>query len=259
MFTTSFSIYNLEYFLAILARIGGLLTVAPIYSQKSVPPRVRLFLAVGIAWLVTGVTGFKPLPYTTFLGFTVVLIKELITGLTIGLMATICVATVNMAGQFIDREIGFSMASTFDQINGGQSTVSADMYTYGVMLIMIVSGMHYFVITAVCDSFKVIPVGEVIFDTDGLMKLAVSILTDYFIIAMRICMPVFVAATVLNVVLGILAKASPQLSMFSIGMQLKVLVGLTIVVLTVMYLPNVTQFVYDGMETYVTTVIKTMY
>ncbi len=259
MFTTSFSIYNLEYFLAILARIGGLLNVAPIYSQRSVPPRVRLFLAVGIAWLVVGVNGYKPLPYTTFLGFTVVLVKEILTGLAIGLMASVCVAAINMAGQFIDREIGFSMASTFDQINGGQSTVSADLYTYGVMLIMIVSGMHYFVITAVCDSFKVIPVGDVAFSTDSIYKLVISILTDYFIIAMRICMPVFVAATLLNVVLGILAKASPQLSMFSIGMQLKVLTGLSIIALTVMFLPNVTTFVYEGMEGYVTTFIKTLY
>lgn len=259
MIETSFSIYNFEFFLAVLLRIGGAVYTAPIFSSKSVPLRVRLFLSVALALLVTGRLEYEPLPYTTTIGFTVILIKELITGMSIGMMGSITLAALSMAGQFIDREMGFAMASTFDQINGGQSTITADMYTYMVMLIMVVSGMHYFVLTAVADSFQVIPINAAVFVPDTLYRMVVSVLRDYFIIAMRISMPIFIAATLLNVILGILAKASPQLSMFSIGMQLKVFMGLGILFVTIGFMPDVTNFIYRYMQDFMTNLIKSFY
>lgn len=259
MFETSFSIYNFEFFLAVLLRVGGAVYTAPIFSSKSVPTRVRLFLSVALAMLITGNLEYAPLEYTTTIGFTFILIKELIVGLSIGLLGAMALAALSLAGQFIDREMGFAMASTFDQINGGQSTITADLYTYLVMLIMIVSGMHYFVLTAIADSFDVIPLNGAVFQQDVVYSLVISVLRDYFIIALRISMPIFIAATVLNVILGVLAKASPQLSMFSIGMQLKVFMGLTILFLTIGFLPDVTNFIYTYIKEFIANAIKSMY
>lgn len=259
MIETSFSIYNFEFFLAVLLRIGGAIYTAPIFSSRSVPVRVRLFLSVAMAILVTGNLEYEPLPYTTTIGFTMILIKELVTGMSIGLMGAMALAALSMAGQFIDREMGFAMASTFDQINGGQSTITADMYNYMVMLIMVISGLHYFVLTAVADSFTVIPINGAVFQTDTLYKMVIAVLRDYFIIAMRICMPVFIAATLLNVILGVLAKASPQLSMFSIGMQLKVFMGLGILFLTIGFMPDVTNYIYGYMQDFMTNLVKSFY
>lgn len=259
MFEASFSIYNFEFFLAVLLRIGGAVYTAPIFNSRSVPIRVRLFISVALALLVTGNLEYTPLPYTTTIGFTLVLAKELITGMSIGMMGTMALATLSMAGQFIDREMGFAMASTFDQINGGQSTITADMYSYMVMLIMVISGLHYFVLTAVTDSFGVIPINGAAFHADALYQIVVSVFRDYFIIAMRISMPIFIAATLLNVILGILAKASPQLSMFSIGMQLKVFMGLGILLLTIGFMPDVTNYIYENMKDFMTNLIKSFY
>ena len=259
MIETSFSIYNFEFFLAVLLRIGGTVYAAPVFSSRSVPSRVRLFVSVALALLVTGNLEYAPLPYTTTIGFAVVMIKELITGLTIGMMGTMALATLSMAGQFIDREMGFAMASTFDQINGGQSTITADMYQYMVMLVMVISGMHYFVIRAVVDSFDVIPISGAKFDGNVLYQIVVSVFRDYFIIAMRISMPIFIASILLNVILGILAKAAPQLSMFSIGMQLKVFMGLGILILTIGYMPQMSDFIYENIQTFVTNMVKALY
>ncbi len=240
-------------------RIGGAVYTAPIFSSRSVPSRVRLFLSVSLALLVTGNLEYSPLEYTTTIGFALVLVKELLVGITIGLLGAMCLAALSLAGQFIDREMGFSMASTFDQVNGGQSTITADMYTNLVMLIMVVSGMHYFVLSAVSDSFDVIPVSGAQFDMDSMYTIVLTVLRDYFIIALRISMPVFIAATLLNVILGVLAKASPQLSMFSIGMQLKVFMGLGILFLTIGFLPDVTNYIYSFIQEMIADGIKSMY
>lgn len=259
MFETSFSIYNLEFFLAVLVRIAGAVSTAPVFNSRSVPARVRLFLACSVAMLVVGTLEYEPLRYTTTFGFTAILLKELVTGLSIGLMASVSMAMINMAGQFIDREIGFSMASTFDQVNGGMSTITADFYNYLVMLVMVLSGMHYFILVTLADSFQVIPIGGAMWDGDAVYTLVLELLRDYFIISLRICMPIFLSATLLNVVLGILAKASPQLSMFTIGMQLKVLLGLLVIFLTIAFMPDVTQYVYEAVGDFVSKMIQTMY
>ncbi len=259
MFETSFSIYNLEFFLAVLVRIVGAVSTAPVFNSRSVPARVRLFLACSVALLVVGTMEYEPLPYTTTFGFTAILLKELVVGLSIGIMSSVAMAMINMAGQFIDREVGFSMASTFDQVNGGMSTITADLYSYLVMLIMVLSGMHYYIITTLVDSFQVIPIGGALWDGDAIYILVLDLLRDYFIISIRICMPIFLAETLLNVVLGILAKASPQLSMFSIGMQLKVFVGLAVLFLTIGFLPDVTRYVYDAMGSFVSQFVHILY
>ena len=78
------------------------------------------------------------------------------------------------------------------------------------------------------------------------------------IIGFRICLPVFAVVMVLNVVLGILAKASPQINMFSVGMQLKILVGLMTLFFTVIMLPGATDFIFKEMRIFVTRMVEGM-
>ena len=73
-------------------------------------------------------------------------------------------------------------------------------------------------------------------------------LKDYVIIGFRIVLPIFCSMLLLNAVLGILAKVSPQLNMFAVGIQLKVLVGLSILFLTVEMMPSVAEMIFDEME-----------
>ena len=84
----------------------------------------------------------------------------------------------------------------------------------------IASDMHYFLIDAVVDSYKVIPIGEGIV-SPNLYKIFVQYVIDFFVIGFRIILPVFACILVINVILGILARIAPQMNMFVFGMQLK--------------------------------------
>ena len=162
MIEQSFSIYHLEYYLAILVRVMGVMAFAPIFGNNlAVTRRTRLFLGVAVSMAVAAAHPYTPLAYTTFLGYTVILIKELIVGVTMGFMANITLTIVSMAGQFIDREMGFSMVSNFDQTFNTETTITAEFYSMLVMIVMLVSNMHYFILSALSDSFDLIPLGMV--------------------------------------------------------------------------------------------------
>lgn len=68
-------------------------------------------------------------------------------------------------------------------------------------------------------------------------------------------MPVFLGATMLNVILGVLAKSSPQMNMFAIGMQLKVFVGLFLLAVCIMFVPNIANYIMERMRDMIQTIL----
>ena len=105
------------------------------------------------------------------------------------------------------------------------------------------------------ESFSLIPInGEKIGST--LYDSFIGFITEYFIIGFRIALPVFAAALLMNCVLGIMAKVAPQMHMFAVGIQLKLLTGLLIMFVTVRLLPAVATFVSDTMKRFVEEVMR---
>ena len=84
-------------------------------------------------------------------------------------------------------------------------------------------------------------------------------LVNYFVIAVRISLPIQISIMLLNVVLGVLAKTAPQMNMFSIGMQLKILVGFVVLYLIVFLLPNVANYIFDEIKTMVKLAAEGLY
>ena len=103
------------------------------------------------------------------------------------------------------------------------------------------------IIKAIVDSFNVINVGEVRI-ANNIYEIMVKFLVEYFVIAFRIILPIFFAMLLTNAVLGILARTAPQLNMFVVGMQLKVIVGLVVLFFTTYAIPNVTNYIFDEIK-----------
>ena len=78
--------------------------------------------------------------------------------------------------------------------------------------------------------------------------LPVMFITDLFIIAFRITLPVFACIMILNCILGVMAKVAPQMNMFSVGIQIKVLVGFAVMFLTIFLLPDIANFIFTEMK-----------
>lgn len=249
MINYSFSIYDLEYFLLIFVRVTSFIFIVPFFGMNSTPARVRIGLSFFIAWLLYGtLTPNDAVIFETDMEYAIIVLKEAITGLLIGFSPMICISIVNFAGSVIDMEIGLSMVNVFDPATKENVSITGAFYQNIVMMMLIATGMHRYLIGALADSFLLIPVNGAIFNPDSLLSTMLGFMSEYILIGFRICLPVFCVTMILNSILGVLAKVSPQLNMFSVGIQLKILVGLGVLFFTTAMLPNISNYIFVEMK-----------
>lgn len=259
MIEYSFSLDELEYFLLILVRITCFISVAPFFGMNNTPTRVKIGLGFFISLLLyhTSVP-HTALSYQTVWAYGVIVMKEALTGLFIGFGAQLCTTIVIFAGMIIDMDIGLSMVSMMDSTTKENSSISGMYLQYATMLMLLVSGMYQFLLRAVADTYELIPVNGAVFHTEKLLASLIQFLTEYVVIGFRICLPVFAVIMVLNVVLGVLAKIAPQINMFTVGIQLKILVGFMVLFFTTAMLPGVADFIFRQIRVMVTRMVEGM-
>ena len=252
MFDFTFSLRDLEYFLLIVVRITCFIHAAPFFGMTNTPTRIKIGLGVLISMLVyRTMTPVYP-EYSTVLVFSIYVIKEAITGILIGYSAALCVTILNFAGHLVDMEIGLSMVSLFDPVSRESVTISGTYYQYTVLLMLMISGMYQYVLAAIIETFNMIPVSGAVFSSEKILNAMLTFLRDYLALGFRLCLPVFAAMLLLNAILGILAKVSPQLNMFAVGIQFKLLLGLGVIFLTVGMLPGASTAILSEMKKMIT-------
>ena len=151
------------------------------------------------------------------------------------------------------------MATEYDPVSKTNSPITGNFYNYLVMLLLMSSGMYQYILQAIVDSFTLIPVNGQNFMWDSLLQTMVSYMTDSMVLGFRVALPVFAVLMILNCILGIMAKIAPQMNMFSVGMQLKVLVGFIVLFLTVFLLPSVADYIFSEIKTMVKLIAEGMY
>lgn len=259
MVDLSFPVQELEYFLLVFARIATFVFAAPFFSQKGVPNTVKIGLSVFIAYVMYAFIQPHVYPeYSSVFGYSVIIMKEVAVGLFLGAGAQLCTSIVLFAGRIIDMEIGLSMANVFDPTTNQQSSITGVLLQYGVMLILYTTGLHRYLLKALMETFTLIPINGAVFHTEELLSTIIEFLSDYIIIGFRICLPVFACITLMNIVLGLLAKLAPQMNMFSVGIQLKLLAGLSVLFLTIGMLPNICNFISTQMQQMMVAIVEGM-
>lgn len=253
MFDYEIAINYWEVFLLILVRVASFVYTAPFFSLSGVPQRVKIAISFFISIIIYTLVPERTLEYSTAIEYAIIIMKESIVGLLLGFVCTVCVRVISFAGHIIDLNMGFSMANMYDQTLREQISVTGNLYYYTVWLLMIISGLYQFLISAIVDTYSIIPVNSVTVNLtlyDSFLK----VIMNYFVIGFRIALPVFIGIMLVNAILGILTKVAAQLNMFAIGMQIKVLAGLGILFVTVGLLPVVSDFIMDMMKDAIRTV-----
>lgn len=259
MIDYTFSIAELEYFLVVMVRITGFVFIVPFFNMGNTPKRFRVALSIFLAYLVYQTSlPHEVLAYGTVLEYAIIIMKEAVTGILIGFSAYICNTIVLFAGRLVDMEVGLSMANAIDPTTKEQATLTGFYYQYMVILILISSDLYQYIITALSESFQLIPVNGAVFHMDKLFSSFIRFMGEYINIGFRICLPIFGSILIVNVILGILAKVAPQMNMFAIGIQIKLLIGLGVMFLTVSMLPYAADFIYTEMKTIMVSFVEAL-
>ena len=224
MIDFSFSIYDLEYFLLIFVRVSCFVYIAPYFGMNDTPARIRIGISFFTSILLyETLTPADAVVFDTVMEYAVIVMKEAIAGLLIGFGANICMAIVNFAGSIADMETGLSMATLMDPATRESTSITGVLYQYSFMLMLIASGMYRYLFGALADSFTLIPINGVTFHADSLLNSMIEFM-----------------------------------NMFAVGIQLKVLAGLSALFLTAGMLPGAADFVYQEMKKMVVSFIGGM-
>ncbi len=255
----SFPLEELEYFLLILTRVSMFIFASPFFGRAEVPQRIKAAFALLLSFLLyESITPHIYMQYSTLIEYSTIVLKEAVTGLLIGLAANWAMQIAAFAGQIVDTNIGFSMAAQIDPTTQMNVTVTGQFYQYAFMLIFMVTGMHRWMIRALAESYTLIAMGRTVFDMEAMYTTFLTFMAEYVSLGFRIGLPMFCVTLLSNGLLGIMAKVSPQMNMFAVGMQVKALIGLSVLVVTVNMLPDAADLIFKEMNTLMVSFVKAM-
>lgn len=218
--------FTIEGFVLVLARVSGLFLSAPIFSSRQMPTRLKVMLAVILGAMIAyfiPVTGTAGISTPMYLGLA--LISETLIGYTIGFVAYMLFAGLQLAGQLMDMQMGFAIVNVIDPQTGTQIPMMGNLtQTVALLSYLAVNGHHY-LLQAVIQSYQVIPVlglslGGVFYDR------LFSISAEMFVIALKVAAPVVIAVLISDIAMGFIARTVPQMNVFIVGLPLKILLGL---------------------------------
>lgn len=253
----TYTIENLEAFLLIVTRLAAFMFSAPVFGINRIPQKVKIGFAFFMSVIVYYAVPVQLPEYAGIISYSILLIQESVVGLILGYITNACLYIVNFSGRFIDMEIGFSMANMMDPSTKLQTSVTGVYYTQMVTMLLLISNMHYYLLKAIIDSFRYVPLGRAVISRN-LYEIMQTFIVDYFIIGFRIVLPVFAVMLIVNIVLGVLAKIAPQMNMFVVGMQIKVFAGLVVLLIIVGTLPLISDFIFDEMRQYLSIFMKAL-
>lgn len=233
-------------FVLVLVRVAGIFTVAPIFGNVNVAPMVRVGIAVCLAFVFLPMARFDA-SNIDFLPFLLIVAKEALIGIVMGFLASLVFTAIQMAGSFIDLQVGFGFANVVDPMMKQHSAVIGQLYNFAATLLFLALNGHHLMIRGLADSFSILPL-----DSTMQMSSAASGVLQIFIVlfiaSLKIGAPVVGAIFLTDVSLGILARTVPQLNVFVVGFPAKLTVGFLAVFAVLPVTLGVMSGLFGGLE-----------
>jgi flagellar biosynthetic protein FliR len=208
------------------ARIGALVGIAPVLGSRIVPVRIRLGLALALTAVVAPLVPAPPALDALSAPGVLVMAQQVLIGLAMGFALRMTFGALDLAGQTIGQLMGLGFASMLDPQNGVQVPVVSQFYTLLALLLFLAFNGHLVLIEVLVASFHTLPVGAAL-GPDGLWTLA-GWAGQMFAGAVLIALPAIAALVVVNLALGVITRAAPQLNIFAVGFPATLLLGFVV-------------------------------
>lgn len=220
----SYSIQNLMPYLLVFARMGGMVGLNPMFARRNVPMRVRAAFILALTIVMVPIVGDAPEESDT-LSLLVLLVLEVTVGAVCGFIFQFFYYMLFFAGDFMDLQFGLSMARVFDPSTNIQASISSNFINVLFMLYFFATNSHLILIQAFAATFRLVPLGTAQI-TNELSGFIISLFTSAFSLALRLALPFVAAEFVIEMAMGVLMKLIPQIHIFVINIQFKVLLGI---------------------------------
>ena len=228
-------------FLILLIRLGVILFLLPFWSGKQFPRSFKIGFILAMAYVLAPVVpmeiGNQEIP--------LIIIQELLLGATLGFAVKFVFMAVEFAGTLISDAMGISIAAIFNP-EMGRSTEISTILGLMAMLLFLALDLHHDLLAMIVKSYEVLPVGHL--RIDNLLQKGISIGGQVFILAIKIAAPILVGMIIVNVLMGFIYKAAPQVNIFFVSIPVYVVIGLLILFLSTPLLVNFLGAQFSGLK-----------
>lgn len=214
-------------------RLLALFMSAPVLSNRAIPARVKIGLALAVA-IVVAPASSSPVPGMFSAGAPLLLLQQMLVGMTMGFAVKVVFAAIDLAGNVIGLQMGLSFASFVDPVNANQTPLVGSFLNLLATLLFLALDGHLILISAVARSFELAPVSAQFFAGINWERL-IALGSGLFQFGLQLALPVMATMLVINLTMGVMSRAAPQLNLFSVGFPLTALTG---IVLFAVFLPN---------------------
>jgi flagellar biosynthesis protein FliR len=211
----------------VMVRISGLMVFAPVFSSDAIPARVKVVFVLAVSYLLAPVVSALPLAHAE-IGVASVL-GELGVGLLFGLGLSLLNEMLSFTGQLLGFQFSFSLVNLLDPDSPIQTPLLSQMFTLLGTLVLLGAGLHRTLLLALLRTFRDAPVGSLSFDGHTGLALVFA-MSGVFFAALQLAAPVMAATLLVEVVISVLGKLSPQLPVMMIAVPAKTMLGYIVLI-----------------------------
>lgn len=223
---------SIATYLLVLTRVTAFFVTLPLFSYRAIPTTQRIIFGALLAWTLVYTVDVPGLEIDgTYL---LLVIKEAMVGLFIGIIAYIIMAAIQIAGGFIDFQMGFAIANVIDPQTGAQSPLLGQFFNALAILLLLALNGHHMLLDGIFYSYRFLPIDQLwpAFGDGRTAEYVIKTFAASFAIAFQMAIPIVATLFLVDLALGITARTVPQLNIFVVGFPIKI--GVSFLVLFVM-------------------------
>jgi len=219
-------------YLLITCRMAGMIFFNPIFGRSNIPAMVKVGLSLGIALNLAGGYGTISVVEYSVIELVYSIMKEFAIGFAIGFIVQMFMTVFHFGGELIDMQMGMSMALMYDPTSNSQISINGNLMTIMFSLLFFVTNSHLTLMGIAAKSFDVIPIGMT--PIDSRIGLFIIELFAYILVyALQLALPIIVTQILVEVAVGILMRVVPNINVFVINLQLKLLIGTLVILILI--------------------------
>jgi flagellar biosynthetic protein FliR len=223
--------------LTISVRLTGMMLFAPFFGSVAIPVRVKGVLVVTLTALLYPMLSSR-MPQVEISQWPMIAFGELMIGVALGVATNIVFDGVQMAGQVLSVQMGYSLVNILDPQTQVESTVMATFHQMIAMLIFLRLNVHFWILRALAHSFDYLPPSSGHFG-GGFTSAVLQVGSSVFSVGIQIAAPVLSATLLADIALGLLGKAAPQLPLILLGPAVKSVLGILVLISALKYWPGI--------------------
>ena len=243
-------------FTLVLGRMAGMFSAIPLFGGRSVPTRIKAATVFAMALVFFPLVRAKlPQLPADPVSLGLLVVRETLVGLSLGLLAQVIFSAVEFCGQIIGTQMGFTASTLFDPTMGAQVSTMSVLQNLIATLLFMTLGLHHVFIRAIVESYGIVPVGG--WQMSGeLFRFVVAATTGVFILAIKLAAPVMASILAATMALGVMARAFPQMNIFMLSFPLNIGLGLIILGVTLQVFMRTLGQSFDGLGQQITALLR---